>query len=190
MDRRRLTYDALGFRATYKCESLDRLPSEAWPVHRYPEGSDGEDLILAVEPIGRERWIAVFERELDYPDGLFGYPDPVRFCVNVGGLGYAVSSAEPRDHFLIEAQPVTTVSGLASLNMIIFADFWRLYAYGSNRNPLWITDELSDDGLRISQADSEVIRGQGWSAAWQRWCDFELDPHDGRVLTSARPLSG
>jgi hypothetical protein len=183
----RLTYESLGFTAGYQCEPLERVPPDHATVYHYPEGADSEDLVLAVDPKDGARWIAAFAKDLDYPDGFYGYPNSDDFCANAGGFGYIVSSNRPRDYRAIEVHPLIHVFGLPTLGLIIFGDFTRLHAYGPSRKPVWVSEELSDDGLRISQVDLGRVRGSGWSAPWQQWYDFELDPHDGRVLASARP---
>jgi hypothetical protein len=177
----------LTFTHQYEIEVVSELPSGAGEQKRFyfPGGVEegGRDgLLIEVSPRGGESWLGIFAFGYDSPDvvtGIYTYPDSISVCVISAGQGYIVRADEPHVWEEVEAYPILDVRSIPMRQLLLFADFTEIVAYGSG-GMVWKTSRLSSDGLKIIEATSDYIRGLAWDAQRQQEVGFLIDVKTGR----------
>jgi len=186
------------FDSSYAVEFLDGF-SPGREVRRFyfPGASTvggGDGLLVRVIPGQCEvdPWVGVFAWGGLSPKGatgVFTCPDPDHLCVVARGAGYVVSAVDPSHHELLGVTPVMGVFPVAAAELIIFADYLGLTAYGRDGRA-WRTARLSWDGLQVVEISGEWILGKGWSAPENRHVDFAVDLRTGAHRGGASPPAG
>lgn len=143
-------------------------------------------VLLKVKPDGAEEWIGRFRGGAEGLDGLFATPNPNAFCVVVKGQGYWVSAQEPSAFEVIRMVPVKQVFAVEDLSALIFVSYTRLSAYGP-RGFMWITEDLSWDGLCILDVSEGKVRGTAWDSPADRDIPFSVDIATGKAEGGASP---
>jgi hypothetical protein len=124
------------------------------------QGGEGGILVKVIPETGEE-WIATFAGGYSSPrvvSGIFTTPDPRSLCVVSAGRGYVVRADAPQLWEEVRTFPIIDVHSVTEKNLLIFADYTTLEAYGT-AGTVWKTSRLSWDGLRITQITDEVIYG-------------------------------
>lgn len=178
------------FTRSYECERLTESPVTARARHYYypgastTGGSDG--ILLKVQPEQGEWWLGTFAFGGLTPagvSGIFTTPDPQKFCVVDGGRGYLVSADAPTVWERIDAVPITDLRPIRAQQIIVFATFCELVAYGKSGFK-WRTKRLVWDGLKITEVTETLIKGEGdWnffkSAGESFVVDLATGAHEG-----------
>lgn len=131
-------------------------------------------------------WIGNFEEGGGGCTGVFAGPGPFQAYVVVKGRGFAVDVRNPDDHEALSVYPVQHVRSVPELNLLVFADFTEVGAYGVH-GLAWRTPRISWDGIEIIQATTDSIRGRGWNAVSEEWVEFVVDPRTGITRGGAAP---
>jgi len=182
----------LGLPHSYEVEELSEFPGTGKftvpliffppPKHR----SERDGLWLKVKAANGRAWIGIF---------AFGYPSPAtssrvisspessRMCVVAKGNAYIVKAHEPEVWEQIPVIPVIDVRLIPEERLLVFSDFIRLAAYGSN-GLAWRSPRVCWDGLKIVSVTRETIEGTGYDPtnAITRESRFVVDLKTGRSL--------
>jgi hypothetical protein len=142
-------------------------------------GRDG--LLVTVTPTAATPWIGVFAGGYDSSgvvSGVFGCPDRRSICVVSSGKGYIVRADDPAVWMEVHSFPIMDVRAMPESQLLVFANFTTLAAYGPN-GLVWVTGDLSWDGLKLTEATPELIRGIAWDAPHEREVEFVVDVRTG-----------
>lgn len=172
------------FPRTYECEHLQETPANIDQIFYYPGGStvggrDGH--IIRVMPYEGDSWVGIFAYGALSPNGangLYTLPDPARLCVVAQGQGYVVQANAPASYETVEAQPILDVRPIVEREIIVFATFTDLVAYGK-AGQLWRTERLAWEELKITEVTADHIRGKVWDPQTESYVDFTIDPATG-----------
>jgi hypothetical protein len=127
-------------------------------------------MILKVTPRSAEPWVGTFAFGYPSPPALtaaFGCPDERMLCVISAGQGYTVMSDDPSRWCQLAPFPIIQALPIPSKRIIVFADLTTLTGY-RNEVPLWQTDQLSFDGIDITEIAHGYLKGRGWHAPDQK----------------------
>jgi len=108
------------------------------------------------------------------PTGVWACPHPAWICAVAGGYAYLIDSREPARWEQVVYRPVTGISALAEQDLLIFAGFHSLLAWGRDGRA-WQTGRLSWDGVRITAVRGETLIGLGWEMSTDRELEFEVN---------------
>ena len=142
-------------------------------------GKDGVNLEVA--PRNAAAWIGTFAFGYPSPPALtavLGCPDEGMLCVVSAGQGYTVRAVDPHRWTKLAPFPILQAIPIPSQRIIVFADFTTLTAY-RNEAVLWETDQLSFDGIDITEVAQGYLKGTGWDAPEQKEIAFTVDLETG-----------
>ena len=152
-------------------------------------------------PFDGEPWLANFAAEGFPLTAVTTCPDPNTFCAVVRGAGYMVRADDAHVWSDVRAHPVRQVIPDLDRELLLFADFTGIAAYGTG-GLVWLADFVLD-GLKIlSRTGTELwIRGDHYAAGEEqlvidvvtgeivqlpcghrRWTDF-TKPNPGRTCS-------
>jgi hypothetical protein len=107
-------------------------------------------------------------------------PDPTRVCVISGGQAYLVNTCDPQDWSIVPALPITDARSLPQHQILLFADFSCVTAWGKY-GKVWQA-QFPLDGLTLSGVTPDLIEGLGYNPAEGENTSFMIDPRTGRTL--------
>jgi hypothetical protein len=122
------------FLHTYECQRLTETPSTAhyyFPSASMRGGRDG--ILVEVRPARGLSWLGTFASgrvTLKGVSGIFTTPNPQQFCVVSSGEGYFISAMTPTEWEPVRSTPIIDVRPILAREIIVFADFTELVAYG------------------------------------------------------------
>jgi hypothetical protein len=108
------------------------------------------------------------------PTGVWACPHPAWICAVAGGYAYLIDTREPTDWERLEYRPVTEVRALAQQDLLLFANFHSLLAWG-RQGRAWQTARLSWDGVRITEVRGDTLLGLGWEMSTDRELEFAVN---------------
>jgi hypothetical protein len=150
------------FPASYQVRQLDELPASAEVTDLCPAGRSGTGgLIFEVDPGDSDSWVGFAHPtsigSRNAVTGLFSTPDPGRLCVIAQGAAYLVDVAIRQFVLISLSDPVTSVTSLTDVGLLLLATPWRVLAIGRD-GPAWRTERLAIDGLRLDETrDSRLV---------------------------------
>jgi hypothetical protein len=137
----------------------------------------GPPIVARITPDGRQPWIAMVESEgVDYLSGLYASPKSTLLLVINGGTGYLIDVTEPGSYSTLGFSPITSVSAVESLGLILMTGFSELGALDT-KGLLWTTERLVWDDLTVVAVSAEKISITGSYDA-----RVDIDPRTGEVL--------
>lgn len=158
------------FPRSYEVEEVGEWPgagSFGVPVIYIPQPKsrvEHEGLWLRIKSKSGQAWIGVFAFGYTSPPAfsrVISSPDPESVCVVSNGGGYIVNVETPDAWEQVPTIPVLDVRLVPEQRLLVFADFVRLAAYGSNKRA-WRSPRLCWDGLKIRNVTSETVEGTGY----------------------------
>ena len=181
----------LVFPHSYEVEALPELPGSGRfdvPVLHFPPPKNRPDhngLWLKMVPAAGKSWIGVFAFLFDSPKSfsrVVSTPDPNSVCVISGSAGYVVKVENPEIWEKVVI-PVLSVVPLPEHDLLIFADFIGLVAYGRN-GLTWRSPRLCWDELKIVKVTNTTIEGTGYDPtnAVSNESHFAVEIETGRSL--------
>jgi hypothetical protein len=185
--------DALSFPHNWRAEVLAKAPLIA-PARQftYPRQVAGEEDALArgalqvlVHPTGAEctggtflATCALGFKDPAMPTGVFACPNPSELCAVAGGYAYVLDTCAPERSTHIPLKPVAEVLPLAAHGLLLFVGFHAMVAWG-REGLAWETARLSWEGIRITGAEGNELRGFGWNMPTDKEVEFAVDLHTG-----------
>jgi hypothetical protein len=185
--------DALSFSHNWRAEVLAKAPLIA-PARQftYPRQVAGEEdalargaLQLLVHPAGAEctggtflATCALGFKDPAMPTGVFACPNPSELCAVAGGYAYVLDTAAPERSTHIPLKPVAEVLPLAAHGLLLFVGFHAMVAWG-REGLAWQTARLSWEGIRITGAEGNELRGFGWNLMADKEVEFAIDLRTG-----------
>jgi hypothetical protein len=160
----------LEFPHSYEIEEVPEFPGTGnfnVQVRYFPKletRPEHDGIWLQIRPATAQPWVGVF----GFGDGYSPFisrvvstPDKDRVCVISGGSAYIVKADEPEIWEGLAVRPVRDVRMIPEHQLLVFADFTRLIAYGRNQ-VAWKRSELCLDDLKILNVSSDKIEGVGY----------------------------
>jgi hypothetical protein len=177
-----------GFEADYDVERLDGRPEGSVRKFRRPRHGTGtgelvletgsESVWIKVTPVDGEPWVGDFECGPGGVTGLFATPSPEVLCVVTKGQGFWIPVQAPADYEIIRSIPIQEVLAVPNGRTLVFVDHTRLAAYSLN-GLQWLTDDLSWDGLKVTEVTAEAVRGTAWDSPANLEVPFSVDTENG-----------
>lgn len=188
----------LSFPHSYEVEELGELPGTGRfdvPVIYIPPPKgrpEHSGLWLKVKANSGKAWIGVFAFGYASPPSfsrVLSSPRPRHMCVIAKGSAYIACADEPEICEQIPLIPVLDVRPLPQHKLLVFSDFIRLAAYGSN-GLAWRSRRVCWDGLKITDVTGDTIEGTGYDPtnSITHELRFAVDVKTGRSLISS-PVS-
>jgi hypothetical protein len=186
----------LSFSHSYEIEELPELPGTGRidvPVLYFPRPKsrpEHDGLWLRVRTASGESWVGVFAFGYQSPPAIsrvLSSPDQNRACIISSGAAYVVKTDEPETWEQIPIVPVLDVRLIPEHQLIVFADFTRLAAYGRS-GLAWRSPRVCWDGLKILNVTHDTIEGIGYDPTNLGESRFAVDVIMGRSLLPS-PLS-
>jgi hypothetical protein len=150
----------------------------------YPQQIAGEEdalargaLQLMVRPASGGAFLATCAlgfTDPTMPTGIFPCPNPQQMCAVAGGYAYIVDTAHPEQCTHIALKPVVDVRVLEEQNLLLFAGFHTIIAWGE-QGLAWETAKLSWEGLRITDIEANTLHGFGWNLMTDKEVAFSVD---------------
>lgn len=193
--------DTLGYWSDYEVEVLPRLPATGLDYKFQQERKPPEEpaelvlsipaeptdwLALRVRRSPGDSWVGSFQPGVEGISGLFATPSESILCVVVKGQGYWVPVDSPREYEIIPSFPIKHVIPIPNTKMMVFVDHVKLVAYGT-KGYLWQTDNLSWDGLKITEVSSNRICGLAWDAPKNQEVEFCVTVANGSYEGGSSP---
>jgi hypothetical protein len=172
------------FEHSYSCRLLTETPAVAPPHYYYPGASTAggpDGLLLEVTSERGGLWIGTFAFGRITPrgvSGIFATPQPERLCVVAQGAGYIVRANDPQAWEAVPVIPIIDVRILPTRDLIVFASFIDLMAYGP-AGMKWRTARLSWDGLKITEVTDTEIKGEFYDIRSEAISSFAVDVETG-----------
>jgi hypothetical protein len=110
----------------------------------------------------------------EVPTGVWACPDPSWICVAAGGYVYLIDTRDPKHWEQLEYRPVTEIRALPDHELLLFAGFHSLQAWG-REGKSWQTGRLSWDGVRITGTRGDSLYGLGWDMQTDQELEFEIN---------------
>jgi len=157
----------LAFLHNYVVEEFGELPGAGAPKMPLiyfppPKGRpehNGE--WLRVKAKSGKTWVGVFAFGPGSRTAIISTPEPNTVCVVSRGGGYVVNAEAPEQWEEIPVCPVTDFRLMPEHKLLVFSDFIKLAAYGSN-GLVWRSPRVCRDELKITDVTSETIEGTGY----------------------------
>jgi hypothetical protein len=177
------------FPREWRAEVLIKLPLIA-PARRftYPHQVAGEEdalargaLLVYVHPARGGGFLATCAlgfTDPSMPRGLFSCPNPHELCALAGGYAYVIDTAAPEHCVHIPLKPVTAVLPLPTQNLLIFAGFHSLLAWGAG-GLAWQTARVSWEGITLTGVQGDTLKGTGWNMPTDKEVEFTVDLRTG-----------
>lgn len=179
----------LTFADGYRVELPDELPGYATNMTFIPPvGAGGRDgLLIQLRSDTAHDWLGCFAF------GQFGIgfsaviasPQPGWLFVISAGAGYIVNTTSSSEWEEVACTPVREANVIAERNMVLFADFTTVAAYGRN-GLAWKSPRLCWDELHISSIQENKLHGTGYDPtnSSKPYGEFTVDLLTGQVLES------
>jgi hypothetical protein len=85
---------------------------------------------------------------------------------------------EPTNYEVINVDPILEVIPVRAKDIVVFANYTELMAYGKS-GPVWVSDRLSWDGLKITKVSDNYIEGEAWDPRVEANVGFKVDLSNG-----------
>jgi hypothetical protein len=168
------------FGATYEVRYGDELPGTAKEQFHYPpDQAVGAFAQVHVIPRHRDSWYGVFRGEFGTLSGCFSCPNEDLLAVVANGVGYIVCAEDPSRWDRVKALPIVDVVAARDAGVLLFLDFTGIIAYGRS-GVMWMRDDVSSDGIRVTKVDARVIEGVAWKMGSD--VSFSLDLKTGETV--------
>ncbi|MHB1023602.1 MAG: hypothetical protein ACYC46_01385 [Acidobacteriaceae bacterium] len=179
----------LSFAHAWSVEILPAPPLIA-PARQftYPQQIAGEEdalargaLYLTVHPSEDPPFLATCAlgfADPSVPTGVWACPNPQQMCAVAGGYAYVLNTQQPETCTQIALRPVVEVRAVPDQNLLLFAGFHTLYAWGAH-GQLWQTKKLSWEGIRLTEIHGHTLHGFGWELMTDKEVAFAVDLRTG-----------
>jgi hypothetical protein len=156
-----------------------------FPEEPYRGGRSG-GLLVRIVPDAGQPWIGMFAGEGEGVDKVLSTPDEHRVCVVSEGAGYMVCADAPTRWERVQCGPILDVRPIPERQLLVFADFCRLVAYG-REGVAWTVKQFHGDDLRITHVSPEHIKGLAYDVTRGRVVEFVLETQTGLPAAGSSP---
>lgn len=188
-DTTQIEYSDLGFQHRYRCEVLPGLPGTGpLPLQFAAEGqrTHSEGTVVRVWPDKAPTWLGNFQKgPLGGISGAYGCPSDTCLCVVSKGQGYFINVENPEEYEIVGCIPILGVLRPPGRGLLVFSNATELIAYGE-KGVAWMTEQLSYDGLRVTEVTNDLIRGAAWDAPLGSDVGFEVEVSTGKHRGGAK----
>ena len=191
----------LQFPHEWRAEILAKAPLIA-PARQftYPHSVAGEEdalargaLLVQVQPAAGGVFLATCAlgfTDPKMPTRVFACPNPNELCAVAGGYAYIIDTASPDRSTQIALKPVTEVLVVIDQELLVFAGFHTLVAWG-REGLAWQTARLSAEGIRITGVHADgKLHGFGWNLITDKEVEFAVDLRTGTHTGGGVPQVG
>jgi hypothetical protein len=171
----------------YRVERLPGLPAGE-PVLQFiatPTRLVREGLVARLSG-DSQSWLGNFQCGDGAIDSITATPSPHHVCVVAAGRGYWVPVSSPGSFEVVPIYPVTQIAAIDDPALLVISDYTRVGAYGAD-GLRWVSRGISWDGIKILQADQQMISGLAWDAPQEVEVRFVIDPMTGQVQEGPEP---
>lgn len=112
------------------------------------------------------------------PSGVWSCPNPDSLCAVAGGYAYILNARRPEQWTQVEYRPVTEIRPVPELNLLLFASFHTVVAWG-REGQNWQTRRLSWEGVRLIEVRGGKLHGWGWEMQTDQEIEFAIDLRTG-----------
>jgi hypothetical protein len=160
------------------------LPTRHFVYPRDAEEVERGALVVLIRPAEKDAepflaTCALGFRDPIAPTGLWSAPEPEELCAVAGGYAYLIDTAAPERFTMIPYRPVLEVRAVVEAGLLLFVGHRTILAWGGD-GQAWESEKLSDEGVTITAAENNVLRGTGWSVRTDEETAFVLDLRSGR----------
>src|SRR6476469_7399582 len=154
---------------SYEIEEVPELPGTGKfdvPLLYFPRpktSREHDGLWIKIRAARGTPWIGVFAFGYSSPPAfsrVVSTLDPNRVCVISNGAAYIVKADEAETWEEVPVIPVLDMRLLPEHQLLVFSDFNRLTAYGSN-GFVWRSPRVCWDELKIIRVTHDTIEGTG-----------------------------
>ncbi len=156
------------FPRSYEIEEYAELPSDGrGTVFHYPGAIRDRTtggLLIKVKPKTGQPWIGSFAsgcRSAAVLTEIISCPDASEICVVSSGAAYVVRTDDPTKWQTLPCFPVTQALEIPAHNLLVFSDFTKLVAFGTE-GVKWISPRLAIDELKILEVENDCLRVSAW----------------------------
>lgn len=121
-------------------------------------------------------------RDSAVPTGIWSTPKPEEICTVAGGYAYLIDTTAPERFTMIPYRPVLSVCAVVAENLLLLVGNRSIIAWGAD-GQAWESAKLSDEGVKISEIQGELLRGMGWQIMTDREQSFVLDLRTGELVS-------
>lgn len=177
--------------AQYSHQLLSELPGNISEVFYFPKsithGHDGT--IVRIMPKNSPPWIGVFAfGDVPTNDSQVTYvgPGEKQLTILSDGNAYIVNVLKPTNFLQVGIHPVFGAYLALNQNLVIFYSYTKLAAYTEN-GLLWVTEQISWDGIEIQGVVDDKVIGKSWDAPNDKYVEFKVDLFSGKHEGGAAP---
>lgn len=120
-------------------------------------------------------------RDPAVPTGIWSTPRPEELCAASGGYAYLIDTATPDRFTFLPLRPVLQVLPAVDSGLLLFVGHRNILAWG-NTGPAWQSENLSDEGVTITNIEAATLHGLGWNMFTDKETPFAMDLQSGRVI--------
>ena len=161
-------------------------------VFYFPEepyrGGGGGGLLVRIVPDAGQPWIGLFAGGELGLDKVLSTPDENRVCVVSEGTGYMVHADTPTRWERVQCSPILGIRPIPERQLLVFADFCGLVAYG-REGVAWAIRRLVWDDLKITEVTPEIIKGCGYDPPQDRQVEFVVETETGLATSGSTPYT-
>jgi hypothetical protein len=175
--------NTLGFDANYEVIEDTAAAAVSFTFDREQRAADDGGLVLRtststvslrVKPFSSPAWAGRFQEGAEGLTGVFATPSADVICVVARGNGYWAPVLEPTQFEMIASVPIREVLPVSARQLLLFVDYTTIAAYGPSGR-VWVTRDLSWDGLNIDNITGDTIFGSGWDSPSECRVPFTVD---------------
>jgi len=116
------------------------------------------------------------------PMGIWSAPNPDEICAVSGGYAYLIDTTAPERFAMLPYRPVLQVHAAKDAGLLLFVSNRAILAWGSDGSA-WQSPKLSDEGVTVSDIESNSLHGLGWNMMTDKETPFTLDLRTGVLLS-------
>lgn len=151
------------FKRSYNWEVRGGIPGTGYihQFHRPDHSFHREGFVVKVFPEAGKPWIGNFQKGDVSFSGVSTTPSLGVICIAAGGEGYLVTAANPEEYQIIHACPIMGMWPIPNHQILVFANFTELIAYGPD-GIKWKTPRIAADGIWVDTVTEDTIEGMAW----------------------------
>jgi hypothetical protein len=139
---------------------------------------------IVVTTLNDLRWQGEVFGGRDTLNRIVSGPDSEHLVLVAGGVGYVVPVDTPEDYAVVPVRPVADVVVVRDSGLVICVGLTKIAAVGAGGTVLWVSPQVTADGIASVRVTSSLIVVTGWDAPLNRQVETTLDLQSGEVTGS------